>query len=64
MCVLMSDLVSCKFRKSVVMHDTECPYLDHMSLNNTNPNPSGIARLTAYFSCGLMSELVICKLKE
>ena len=23
---LMSDLVICKFRNSVVIHDTECPY--------------------------------------
>ena len=26
MCGLMSDLVICKFRKSMVIHDTECPY--------------------------------------
>ena len=23
--------------KSMVIHDTECPYWDHVSLNNTNP---------------------------
>ena len=26
MCGLMSDLVICKFRKTMVIHDTECPY--------------------------------------
>ena len=26
MCGLMSDLVICKFRKSMVIHDTESPY--------------------------------------
>ena len=26
MCDLMSDLVICKFTKSMVIHDTECPY--------------------------------------
>ena len=36
MCGLMSDLVICNFRKSMVMHDTECPYWDQVSLNNTN----------------------------
>ena len=33
---LMSDLVNCKFRKIMVIHDTECPYWDQVSLNNTN----------------------------
>ena len=32
----MSDLVVCKFRKSMVIHDTRCPYWDQVSLNNTN----------------------------
>ena len=36
MCGLMSELVICKFRKSMVIHDTECPYCDKVSLNNTN----------------------------
>ena len=36
MCGLMSCLVVCKFRKSMVIHDTECPYWDEVSLNNTN----------------------------
>ena len=40
MCGLMSDLVICKFWKSMVMHDTECPHWDQVSLSNTNPNPS------------------------
>ena len=26
MCGLMSDLVICKFRNSMVIHDTGCPY--------------------------------------
>ena len=29
-----------QFRKSMVTHDTECPYWDQVSLNNTNPNPT------------------------
>ena len=37
---LMSDLVICKFRKSMVTHDTKCPYWDQVSLNNPNPNPN------------------------
>ena len=37
MCGMMSHLVICKFRKSMVIHDTECPYWDQVSLNNTNP---------------------------
>ena len=36
MCGFISDLVICKFRKSMVIHDTECPYWDQVSLNNTN----------------------------
>ena len=36
MCDLMSDLVICKFRKSVVVQDTECPYWDQVSLNYIN----------------------------
>ena len=35
MCGLMSDLVICKFKKSMVIHDTKCPYWDQVSLNNT-----------------------------
>ena len=36
MCGLMSDLVICKFRKSMVIHDAECPHWDQVSLDNTN----------------------------
>ena len=36
MCGLTSDLVICKFWKSMVMHDTECPYWDQVLSNNTN----------------------------
>ena len=35
----MSDLVICKFLKSIIIHDTECPYWDQVSLNNTKPHP-------------------------
>ena len=28
------------WEKSMVIHDTECPYWDQVSLNNTNPNPA------------------------
>ena len=34
----MSNLVIYKFRKSIVIHDNECPYWDQVSLNNTNTN--------------------------
>ena len=36
MCGLMSDVVKCKFRKSMVIHDTKCPHWDQVSLNNAN----------------------------
>ena len=36
MCGLISDLVICKFRQSMVIHDTKCPYWDQVSLNNTH----------------------------
>ena len=26
----------------MVIHDTECTYWDQVSLNNTNPNPTGV----------------------
>ena len=32
----MSDVVIYKFRKSMIIHDTECSYWDQVSLNNTN----------------------------
>ena len=35
-CGLMSDLVVCKFRKSMVIHDTECHYWDQLLFKNTN----------------------------
>ena len=38
MCGLMSDLLICNcLRKVMVIHDTECPYWDQVSLNNTKP---------------------------
>ena len=33
----MSDLMMCKFRKRMVIHDTKCPSWDQVSWNNTNP---------------------------
>ena len=39
MCDLMSDLVTWKFRKNMVMHDTERPYWDQVPWNNTKPCP-------------------------
>ena len=36
MCNLMSDLVICKFRKSMVIRVIECPQSDQVSLSNTN----------------------------
>ena len=32
---LMPNLVICKHGKEYGIHDTECPYLDQVSLNNT-----------------------------
>ena len=46
MCGVTSDLVICKFSKSTVIHDTECPYWDQVSLNNTNTNPSLVVENT------------------
>ena len=43
MCDLISDLVICKFRKSMVIHDTECPYRDQVSLYNTNQTKTIVA---------------------
>ena len=37
MCGRMSYLLICKFRKSMVIHDTECTYWDQVSSHNTNP---------------------------
>ena len=39
MCSFTSDLMICKYRKSMVIHDTECPFWDQVSLNNPNPHP-------------------------
>ena len=47
----MSDLVICKFRKSMVIHDTECPHWDQMSLNNPNPNTTVVTRYDFIFPC-------------
>ena len=38
MCGLIPDLVISNFIKNMVIHDTECPYWDQVSLNNTKPN--------------------------
>ena len=34
---LISDMVICKFRKFMVIHDTECPFWEQVSLNKTHP---------------------------
>ena len=31
----------CKLKKSMIIHDTECPYWDQVSLNNTNQTKPG-----------------------
>ena len=36
MCGLISNLMIFKFRKSMVIHDTECPHWDQVLLNSTN----------------------------
>ena len=39
-CGLLSDLVICKIIwKRMVIHDTECPYWNQVSLNNSLPSP-------------------------
>ena len=40
MCGLMSDLVICKFRKSMAIHDTGCPYWDQVSCWRSGDNQS------------------------
>ena len=50
LCGVMSDLVICKFKKSMAVHDTECPYWDQVSLNNPNPL---ILALMALFNISL-----------
>ena len=36
-------IVICKCRNSMVIHNTECPYWDQVSLNNTNPTQPSTA---------------------
>ena len=59
MCGLMSHLMICKFRKSMVIHDIECSFWNQVSLNNTNPalfewywlfNFGSVGRNTGYIS--------------
>ena len=33
----------------MVIHDTECPHRDHMSLNNTKPKPLSSESVTMEF---------------
>ena len=40
LCGHMSDLVICKFRNIMVIHDTECPYWDQVSLTLKLPGPA------------------------
>ena len=49
-CGLTSELMICKFSRSIVIHDTECPYCDQLSLNN--PNPKTNPRSGSVFICG------------
>ena len=37
MCGLISDLMICKLRKSMVIHNIECPYWDQVSLDQHEP---------------------------
>ena len=62
---LMSDLVICKFRESMVIQDTECPYWDQVSLNNTNHTQSHFWNLglhtlgVIYFATNSCSEVAV-----
>ena len=47
----MSDLVICKFRKNLVIHDIECPYRDQVSLNNTNHLLMVLASKVQFWLC-------------
>ena len=57
MCSLMSDLMISKFRKTMVIHDTECPYWDQVSLNNTNPTKPSLLHccrwIQVYVDCAM-----------
>ena len=46
-----------KFRKSMVIHDTECPYWDQVSLNNTNQTkPLFRCVHSSFGSCSVLLE--------
>ena len=63
-------------KRSMVIHYTKCPYWDKVSLNNTNQptihdthtTPWGRLKMAtctdAYYTCGLMGSLVICKWRK
>ena len=61
----MSDLVICKFKKSMVIQDTECPYWDQVSLNNTNHTQSHFWKLglhtlgVIYFTTSSYSDVAV-----
>ena len=59
MCDLMSDLVICKVRKSVVIHDTECPYWDQVSFNNTQTQPNPLCFSNCLLQCSFTYFCVI-----
>ena len=45
------------FLKSVVIHDTECPYWDQVSLDNTKPNqPPRVLRVVRFEQVHLLDE--------
>ena len=52
MCGLTSDLVICKFRKSIVIHDTECLRWYQVSLNNTNPTQTSFVGINIKVNIG------------
>ena len=63
-CGLMSDLVICNFRKSMVIHDTECPYWNQVSLNNTNqtkPVRWSLQLEQPYHLCWLKLLTMVCQ---
>ena len=63
---LVSDLI-CKLEKVMVTYDTECPYWDQESLNNTNPiqplshPPSGVIKVSLLTHTYLLKPLRMIK---
>ena len=55
MCGLLSDLVICKFKKNMVLHDIECPHWNQVSLHNTNTNPYSCSISVFLFTHNIIS---------